>query len=123
MNAAKPPWLTRSQFLRAAGAAAAGVVPLAADASGAVARPHERPWDLAAGAPSGGGGPLLSFHSRPDLRPPRVTVTRGRRTVADSAGEYWFLAPGRSGGVQTGPLIAGEFGRLVWFRPVPTGPD
>jgi Arylsulfotransferase (ASST) len=116
MNASPPPWLTRSQFLKAAGAAAAGLVPAAGDASRAVARPPQRLSDLAAGA-AAGGGPLLSFHSRPDLRPPRVTVSRGRRTVVDSAGEYWFLTPGRGGGVQTGPLIVGEFGRLVWFRP------
>ncbi len=112
-------WLTRSQFLRAAGVAAAGLVPVGADA--AVARPRERLGDLAAGAAAGGGGPILSFHSRPDLRPPRVTVSRGSRAFADSAGEYWFLAPVRGGGVQTGPLIVGEFGKLVWFRPAPPG--
>jgi hypothetical protein len=115
MNGAAPPWLTRSQFLRTAGVAAAALVPVAADAPEAVARPRERPRGLAAGGP----GPILSFRSRPDLCPPRVTVSGGQRKLSNSAGPYWFLAPGKSGGVQTGPLIVGEFGGLVWFSPVP----
>ena len=49
-----------------------------------------------------------------------MTVSRGHEALPNSAANYWFLAPGRAGGVQTGPLIVGEFGRLVWFRPSPS---
>ena len=116
MNPSEPPWPTRSEFLKASGVLAAGLVPLRASAARAVGQPRARPLDKAAG---GGSGPLLSFRSRPDLRPPRVIVTPGRRSLAHSADEYWFLAPGKGGGVQIGPLMVGEHGRFTWFRPVP----
>jgi hypothetical protein len=59
-----------------------------------------------------------SFHSRPDLRPPLVTVTV--RSPAASAGDI-FLAP-YSGPGQYGPMILDESGQLVWFEPLsPSG--
>jgi hypothetical protein len=55
------------------------------------------------------------FQSRPDLRPPLVTVT------ADSAGVSpgdVFLAP-YGGPGQAGPMILEPDGALVWFHPLP----
>ncbi len=58
------------------------------------------------------------FHSRPDLKPPTVTVTA--RSAAASKGEV-FIAP-YSGPGQYGPMILGEDGSLIWFQPLqPTG--
>jgi hypothetical protein len=53
-----------------------------------------------------------SFHSRPELRPPDVTVSSTERTA--SGGDL-FLAP-YSGVGQYGPMILGEHGELVWFK-------
>jgi hypothetical protein len=58
-----------------------------------------------------------SFRSRPDLRPPTVTVTA--HSPAASAGEL-FLAP-YSGPGQYGPMILDESGALVWFKALPSG--
>jgi hypothetical protein len=58
-----------------------------------------------------------SFRSRPDLRPPTVTVTA--RSPAASPGDL-FLAP-YSGPGQYGPMILDEAGALVWFKPLPSG--
>jgi hypothetical protein len=52
------------------------------------------------------------FFSRPDLRPPRLTVLRGARASAD----YYFLAPS-SGPGQRGVLIVDGSGDVVFFRP------
>src|ERR1019366_3937786 len=58
------------------------------------------------------------FPSRPDLRPPLVTVPV--RSPAASAGDI-FLAP-YSGPGQYGPMILDESGQLVWFEPLsPSG--
>ncbi len=57
----------------------------------------------------------LSFHSRPDLTPPVVTV---RTSSAAAAGGYLFFAPKR-GAIQKGPEIVDDRGRPVWFQPVP----
>jgi hypothetical protein len=59
-----------------------------------------------------------SFHSRPDLRPPTVTVTA--HAAGTTPGDI-FIAP-YSGPGQYGPMILGEDGSLVWFDPLsPTG--
>ncbi len=54
------------------------------------------------------------FRSRPDLRPPVVSVTA--RSPQASHGEV-LLAP-YSGPGQYGPMILDEQGRLVWFEPL-----
>jgi hypothetical protein len=68
---------------------------------------------------AGGGSPARptpqdyqSFHSRPDLKPPTVSVTAHspRATPGDI-----FLAP-YSGPGQYGPMILDEKGDLVWFK-------
>ncbi len=55
-----------------------------------------------------------SFRSRPDLRPPTVTVTA--HSPSSTPGEI-FIAP-YSGPGQYGPMILGEDGSLVWFDPL-----
>ncbi len=51
------------------------------------------------------------FHSRPQLRPPDVTVS----STQNAATGDLFLAP-YSGIGQYGPMILGEHGELVWFK-------
>ncbi len=59
-----------------------------------------------------------SFHSRPDLQPPTVTVTA--HAPGATPGEI-FIAP-YSGPGQYGPMILDEDGAVVWFKPLsPTG--
>ncbi len=53
-----------------------------------------------------------SFHSRPELRPPDVTVSS---TAHTATGGDLFLAP-YSGIGQYGPMILNEHGELVWFK-------
>jgi hypothetical protein len=103
---------TRAEFVRRASGAALGLgllggvglegVPLlgAEHADGATLR---SPNDV------------RRFRSRPDLRPPRLTVVR-----AGGSDRYLFLAPS-SGPGQRGVLILDERGEVVWFRP--TTPD
>jgi hypothetical protein len=55
-----------------------------------------------------------SFHSRPDLQPPTVTVTA--RAPGATAGEI-FIAP-YSGPGQYGPMILDEGGAVEWFEPL-----
>jgi Arylsulfotransferase (ASST) len=65
-------------------------------------------------APAGSNG-VQHFHSRPDLEPPSITVTKD--AVPPSAGDI-FVAP-RDGPLQNGPLILDPHGRVVWFLPYP----
>jgi hypothetical protein len=52
-----------------------------------------------------------SFHSRPELRPPDVTVSSQDRTATGDL----FLAP-YAGVGQYGPMILDPHGQLVWFK-------
>ena len=71
---------------------------------------------LLAGCGAGDPPPrTLSFHSRPDLTPPVVTVSTSSAAAAPG---YLFIAPKR-GAIQKGPEIVDDRGRPVWFRPVP----
>jgi hypothetical protein len=56
------------------------------------------------------GANLQQLASRPDLKPPRLTVARG------STSELVFLAPS-SGPGQRGAMIVDGHGELVWFHP------
>jgi hypothetical protein len=60
---------------------------------------------------------VQGFFSRPDLHPPRVTVTEQSPAVA--AGDE-FVAP-YTGPGQAGPMILDANGAMVWFKPLPTG--
>lgn len=57
-----------------------------------------------------------SFHSRPSLRPPDVTVSSEDNTATGDM----FLAP-YSGIGQYGPMILNEHGELIWFDQIPAG--
>jgi hypothetical protein len=93
--------LTRGQFLKAAGAVAlAG---------------SQAPDALAAAA-----APAPRFRSRPDLRPPSLSVTTASTAGATAPG-YTFLGPSVSRGAQAGPLIVDAAGQPVWFQPMPRG--
>ncbi|HEX6788188.1 MAG TPA: arylsulfotransferase family protein [Gaiellaceae bacterium] len=59
------------------------------------------------------GDNLQQFVSRPDLKPPVVTVLRAQATAPG----YVFAAPS-SGPGQNGAMIFDNAGRLVWFHPV-----
>jgi Arylsulfotransferase (ASST) len=63
-----------------------------------------------------GRGLRQSFVSRPDLRPPTVTVTPG---ASQASGDV-FLAP-YSGSGQYGPMILDGHGGLIWFDPLAPG--
>ena len=58
----------------------------------------------------------MRFTSRPDLKPPSVTINRSR---AGRAPGYVFLGP--KGGRAMGPMIVDDRGELVWFRAVTGG--
>jgi hypothetical protein len=59
-------------------------------------------------------GDVSRFHSRSDLVPPAVKVTK--RTSAASSDDI-FAGP-QQGPVQKGPMILGPDGRLIWFKPL-----
>jgi hypothetical protein len=64
-------------------------------------------------APTPAPKEFQSFHSRPELRPPDVTVSSKAQTATGDL----FLAP-YSGIGQYGPMILGAHGELVWFKPL-----
>ena len=102
---------TREEFLRRASAGAVGLGVfggvgvralglLSEEAQAALLRsPHD----------------TLHFRSRPDLRPPRLTILK-----PGESDRYLFLSPS-SGAGQRGAMILDPEGELVWFRP--TKPD
>ena len=61
--------------------------------------------------------PAQKFHTRPDLRPAVISVTR---RVGDTAPGYLFLAPKKKV-AQMGPLIVDDDGEVVWFHPTKLG--
>jgi hypothetical protein len=96
---------TRREFIRAAGAGAAGAFLL--NALGC------KPEDWASTISSSRReGSRLSFRSRPDLRPPAVGVNVP--APDDLAPGYVFVGPKKGEG-QDGPMIVDNQGRLVWF--------
>jgi Arylsulfotransferase (ASST) len=103
--------LTRAELLRRAGAGAAGVAAAGGGAYGISRLFH----DAAAAAkvlPATPAGRTHRFHSRPDLRPPVVTVIKKAHKTGDG---YLMLSPS-SGPGQRGPLIVDNAGNVVWFR-------
>src|SRR5262245_2186818 len=60
----------------------------------------------------------MEFKSRPDLKPPVITVVK--QTDVASSG-YLFIAP-KHDAPQKGPEIVDADGQPVWFEPV-AGPD
>ena len=72
-------------------------------------------------APTAPGGPGLarSFRTRPDLRPPGITVNAASRAAAPG---YVFVSPKKEPGgrapSQDAPLILDGSGEPVWFHPL-----
>ncbi|HZS25568.1 MAG TPA: arylsulfotransferase family protein [Gaiellaceae bacterium] len=89
--------VTRRELLRAGALLAVGV-----------------PFARVAFAWAGTGENLQRFVSRPDLKPPKVTVLHASH---GSAPGYVFTAPS-SGPGQSGAMIFDDSGELVWFHPV-----
>jgi hypothetical protein len=59
-------------------------------------------------------GDEFTFHSRPDLTPPAVEVTR---QSADASSGDIFITP-QQGPTQNGVMILNGQGALVWFQPI-----
>src|ERR1700733_14081407 len=59
-------------------------------------------------------GDIWVFHSRPDLAPAAVTITKRDPSATGDI----FLAP-QIGPLQQGPELIGPNGGLIWFDPVP----
>jgi hypothetical protein len=116
--------LTRRQVLFGAGFAGAFALAGGGVAQGRAHRRKPLPRiDSFAVEPA---GTVNAFHSRPDLRPPTVTVTAQRTLETTGRGDppFLFLGPGPvslSPSEQYGPLIVNREGMPVWFRPVPAG--
>jgi hypothetical protein len=62
-------------------------------------------------APKAAPTEYQSFHSRPELRPPDVTVSPGERTATGDL----FIAP-YAGIGQYGPMVLNQHGELIWFK-------
>jgi hypothetical protein len=62
-------------------------------------------------------GATHHFRSRPDLDPPLVTPSPGRKPTAP--GLVFLSAKQKKDQKQNGPMIVDNAGRLVWFRPLP----
>jgi hypothetical protein len=75
--------------------------------------PHTPPGKPATGKP----GEVGSYRTRPDLHPPRLTVTTRSPNVAPG---YLLVTP-YAGPGQGGPAIFDNSGNLVWFHPMPRG--
>jgi hypothetical protein len=115
-----PSRLTRSQFLSAA-AGAAGLLAIPGKAYASMAPASGRGSHTEREAFTARRTPTRSFHSRPDLKPPRVTLANVPSSQAGLAEGYSFLGPTSGGGAQSGVLIVDAVGEPVWFSPVASG--
>jgi hypothetical protein len=70
-------------------------------------------------SPPGNATEVQSFHSRPELTPPAVTVTAQSPAVAP--GDLFVAPYGASG--QSGPMILDPNGGLLWFKPLPANTE
>lgn len=96
---------TRRQLLKQTGAAAAGAAGLGlvgCGTSNATPRKHHRNKNL------------QYFVSRPDLTPPKVTLSR---VEPGHPLQYMFLGLANSGPGQGGTMIMDTTGQLIWFSP------
>jgi hypothetical protein len=76
------------------------------------------PAEAASAAEAAERGGTIRFVSRPDLRPPRISITR--RQALPASPRYFLLTADGSVG-QHGPLILDQAGDVVWFSPVARG--
>jgi hypothetical protein len=96
---------TRREFLKVAGAGAAGAVLL----NTLGCRPAD--W-ISTISSSGQSGSTQSFRSRSDLKPPTVGVNV---EASDSVAPGYVFVAVKKGAGQDGPMIVDNQGRLVWF--------
>ncbi|MFN8621442.1 MAG: arylsulfotransferase family protein [Chloroflexota bacterium] len=119
--------LSRRRLLAAAGAsvggaaltaAVAGALPALVAAASPNATPATPPTPAAPAATPAPSGPpadaLATFRTRPDVRPPVLTVKATRAAGRDPV----FLTP-RYGGSGEGVMIYDAAGELIWLRHVP----
>ncbi|MGH3265086.1 MAG: arylsulfotransferase family protein, partial [Trebonia sp.] len=111
--------LGRRRFLALLGQTAAGAGGLLAGCGGSaqptrtkVALPSKYSEDAVASR-AAASDQTQSFYSRPDLRPPRITLTRAERRA-----DGLVFTETHAGNGQQGPLLIDGSGRLVWFLPV-----
>lgn len=110
-------------MLRGAGGAAALALAGAGVAGcGSLSKPLPQ---LRSSAP-GAGGRVRAFYSRPDLRPPTVTISADTSPGAPAGADpgFLFLGPGPvslRGSQQFGPMIVDHSGGPVWFKPLGPG--
>ncbi|TMZ47505.1 twin-arginine translocation signal domain-containing protein, partial [Klebsiella pneumoniae] len=110
--------LSRRRFLRRAALVGAGIaVPLTSGYVG-----YRLPRDDTASAPTNDElttpPGVHHFRSRPDLRPPKLTITETDKPPAKP--EYLFLSPKAyqdNSPSQPGFMIADRRGRPIWFLP------
>jgi hypothetical protein len=108
LDAAGEGRMNRRTFLGAAGTATAALT-LAACGAG------RSSTDAAVDRPRALTAPPARYHSRPDLRPPRVLVaTRPSHPELDA----FVFTDAHGGRGQQGPMIIDRAGDLVWFAPV-----
>lgn len=103
------PHLTRSQFLRAAGGAVAGLLWLTTDSAAALG--YRVSAENASGGRFGGAGA--------QLRTPQAAVRPGPDRAVGAGDGYWFVVAGSNARVPTGPVILDRTGRAVWFKQMP----
>ena len=105
--------ITRRRFLTAASAGAAYLGLTGAVGCELLERtPKVRSLSKARSARS---ETLLTFRSRPDLRPPAIDVAP---RAHDTAPGYIFVGPKKGGTGQGGPTILDNSGQPVWFHPM-----
>jgi hypothetical protein len=80
-----------------------------------IANPSTLPAAPFDDAPTPADGGVRVFRSRPDLRPPAVSIETSE--TGAQPGKV-FVAPKR-GATQQGPMIVDDDGTLVWFDPLP----
>jgi hypothetical protein len=106
--------VSRRQLLKGAGGVA-GLAALGGGAFGAVrALGGSSRLPRIGSALSDAGSSAREFVSRPDLRPPVVTVTG-----TGAADGYMLVSPFPRNGSQPGPLMFDGSGQPMWFRPLP----
>src|SRR5918993_5779018 len=112
---------TRRRFLAGMGAGVTYFALTGCDLRERVSRARSPEGGGSSGAPkvwsardvsSGPTGRAWDFRSRPDLKPPAVTVSTRARGRAPG---HVFISP-KLGRGQHGPLIVDDLGRPVWFR-------
>jgi hypothetical protein len=107
--------VSRRRFLQVAGGAV-GAAAVGAGAYEAVSQSGGG-RSLLPSMPVRSSGPVQTFHSRPDLRPPGISVP----SPQNFDGDYLFLGPWALGATQPGPLMVDHGAEPVWFRPVSSG--